>query len=243
MRKFYGFLSGAAAAAALLTAAGAAKATPLGFNYSGTCAEACMGNAIVTIGSGTLTVVLTDTQANPRSVGDLISNFEITLNGGAGSASLGSQAGSLVTITSTTGPYVRSPGPPTNWEASSAGSVITLDAFGAPMAQNLIIGPPDGSGNYSNANGSLTNGTHSPFIDGVGTFVIDDAAINADTTISSVTFSFGTSLNEITLPGTACTPGTPNCGSGPPLVPEPSALALVGSGLVVFGFLWRRRSI
>ena len=39
-----------------------------------------------------------------------------------------------------------------------------------------------------------------------------------------------------------CAIGTPGCNSGPPLIPEPSALALVGAALGIFGFLWRRRS-
>jgi hypothetical protein len=39
----------------------------------------------------------------------------------------------------------------------------------------------------------------------------------------------------------SCVPGTPGCNSGPP-IPEPPSLALIGSGLVIFGFLWRRRS-
>jgi hypothetical protein len=244
MRQYLSVLGGAVAAASLLAAAGAVKAAPVGFNYSGTCAEACMGSATITPGTGTLTVVLTNTQANPISVGDLISDFEITPSGTVGSASLSSQAGSLITVTSKTGPYTVSPGPPTHWEASTSGGQIVLDTFSGAQPINMIIGPPDVSGNYSNANGSITNGTFSPYINQAGTFVIADSAITPNTTISSVTFSFGTSLNEFTQPGTPCVIGTPNCGpSGPPLVPEPSALVLVGSALMIFGFVWRRRSV
>lgn len=39
-----------------------------------------------------------------------------------------------------------------------------------------------------------------------------------------------------------CTPGEVGCTLAPPLVPEPSALALVGSALVIFGVMWRRKS-
>jgi hypothetical protein len=236
-------LGGAVAAAALLAAAGAADATPFFFNASGTCSEACAANAVITPGAGELTVVLNDTQADPRSAGDLLSNFEITPSGTLGSASLSTQSGSLITVESNTGPYTITAGPPTHWEAGTSGSQIVLDAFGGPMAENLIIGPPDASGNYSSANSSITMSTHNPYINGTGTFVILDSAITADTTITAATFSFGTMLNENTLPGSVCTPGTPNCGSGPPLVPEPSALALIGSALVMFGFVWRRRSV
>jgi PEP-CTERM motif-containing protein len=244
MRKFLSFGAGAVAASLLLAAGGGANATPFFFNASGTCSEACAANAEITPGAGTLTVVLTDSQANPRSAGDLLSNLEITPSGSVGSASLFSQAGSLITVTSTTGPYTISPGPPTHWEASTSGTEIVLDVFSGATPINMIIGPPDGSGNYSNSNSSINDGHFSPYINGTGTFVIDDSAITADTTITDVTFSFGTSLNEHTLPGSVCTPGTPNCSSGPPiLTPEPSALALFGGALVVFGMMWRRRSV
>jgi hypothetical protein len=238
-------LGGAVAAAALLAAAGAAKATPFFFNVTGGCSEACAANAIITPGAGTLSVVLNDTEADPRSPGDLLSSIEITPSGSLGSPSLTTQAGALIDVTGT-GPGTPVAGSPTHWGVGTSGGQIVLETAG-PSAQpgapiNMIIGPPNGSGNYSNANGGINNGTFFPYIDQTGTFTITDTAITASTTITAVSFDFGTKPDTV-LPGTVCTPGTPNCGSGPPLVPEPSALALIGSALVMFGFVWRRRSV
>lgn len=248
MRKINAFLGGALAAAALAAAGGAAKAGPFFFSVTGGCSEACAANAIITPGAGTLTVVLNDTEANPRSAGDLLSSIEITPNGSVGSPILSSQLGQLITVTSTTGPYVTSPGPPDHWGVGASGGQIVLETAG-PFAVggkpiNMIIGPTDGSGNYSNSNSSINDGHFSPYINGTGTFVIADAAITANTTITGVSFNFGTGPDTV-LTGSVCIPGTPNCGSGPPPPPpppvtEPSTLAVIGGALMLLGLAWRR---
>jgi hypothetical protein len=51
---------------------------------------------------------------------------------------------------------------------------------------DMIIGPAP----YTNSNASI--GNFNPYINGTGTFVIADSAITATTTITGVTFDFGT---------------------------------------------------
>ena len=60
-----------------------------------------------------------------------------------------------------------------------------LDALGTAAApSHLIIGPPDASNLYSNANDSIAgNGPHNPFLDGTATFMLDIAGVTADTTL------------------------------------------------------------
>lgn len=239
MRKLVSALAfGGAAALALLSPP--AHATPFAFNVTGGCSEACAANAVITPGAGTLTIVLNDTQANPRSAGDVLSSIEITPSGSLGMPSLTTQAGSLIDVTPGSNAGTPIAGSPTHWGVGTSSGQIVLETAG-PFAQpaqvrDMIIGPAP----YTNSNASI--GNFNPYIDGTGTFTIADSAITADTTITAVTFNFGTGPDTF-LAGSACTPGTPNCGSGPPLVPEPSALALVGSALVIFGLVWRRRSV
>jgi hypothetical protein len=203
--------------------AGTAQAASFTFNVTGGCSEACSAMAVITPGNGTLTVVLTDTQANPRSAGDLLSSIEIIPFGGPGNPTGLTQSGQLITVASNTGPYTTSPGPPTHWGVGVSGNQIVLETAG-PFAVggtpvNMIIGPPDGSGNYGNGNASVVDGHFSPYINGTGTFVISDSAINSATTITGVFFDFGTGPDTV-LPGT------------PVPAPEPNPLVLVGFAVI-----------
>lgn len=218
-------------------AAGTAQATTYNFGFSGTCSEACSATAAITPGAGTLTIVLTNSQADPRSAGDLLSGIEIGLGG---TATLGSQSGALITVASNTGPYATTGGPPTHWGAGSSGGNIFLETAGsfavggAPI--NMIIGPPNGSGNYANGNSSVADGHFSPYINGTGTFVINNSIITSSTDLTHTTVAllFGTTPDYTK---TASFLGTGNESQ----TPIPGALPLFASGGGLLGFLrWRR---
>jgi hypothetical protein len=95
----------------------------------------------------------------------------------------------------------------------------------------MIIGPPDGSGNYINSNSSVNDGHFSPFINGVGTFVLNDSIITSGTDLShtAVSFLFGTGP-DFSKPGTLI------------ITPLPAALPFFATGLGALGLLsWRRK--
>jgi hypothetical protein len=183
-------------------------------------------NAVFTTSAGSLTITLSDTVANPHDVAQLLSDLTFTVGNGGSltGSSLSNSSGQEITVasggTSTLGSTVS-----TGW-GYTPGNLDVLGTATAP--KHLIIGPPGSGGTYSNANASIAgNGSHNPFLNQSATFTITGSGITADTTITSATFSFGT------------TPGVTSHG----FVPEPSSLVLSASGFGLVGVVgvWRSR--
>jgi hypothetical protein len=202
--------------------------TPSGSTTSGGLVDA---TATFTTGAGTLSITLTNLLANPGNVAQLLSDLSFNLSNGATTGTIASSSGQEITVnndgTFTTGSIVD-----TGWVLNSTATGLQLDVLGSPTApSHLIIGPPDGSNVYSNANGSIAgNGPHNPFLNGSATFLLDITGVTAGTTVDSATFSFGTTEGADLVPGT---PGTP--------VPEPTSLPLLAAGLLSVVFLRRKR--
>jgi hypothetical protein len=197
-------------------------------------------SATFTTSANTLTIVLTDLLANPKDVGQLLSDLLWTVgNGGSLTGSTQTAASSSeITVAgngSFTGPTPISGVATIGWPfAVNTATSATLDVLAAGGAgpAHLIIGPPGPGGTYSNANGSIAgNGPHNPFLSESATFTITGTGITADTTITSATFSFGTTAG-VTVVGQ--------------VVPEPSSLFLGAIGLGLIGsvrfYRTRRRS-
>jgi hypothetical protein len=123
---------------------------------------------------------------------------------------------------------------PNGWVFTNQGSNSLLldDLAGSGHAgpANLVIGPPGPGNLYSNANGSIAgNGPHNPFLNQSAMFVISLMGITADTTITSVIFSFGTTAG-VDIPGV------------PSTVPLPGALPLFATGIGLMGVLrWKKQ--
>ena len=224
----YGLLVGLIAAA-VSAHASIIFETPPGSTAGGQPVDA---RATFSFGTNSLQIVLQNLEANPTSVIQAISDLEFTLSLGASSGSLSSSSGQEITIASG-GTYTLGSTVSTGWglTANGAGS-FTLDVLGTATAPaHLIIGPPDGSNVYSNANGSIAgNGPHNPFLDLSATFNLSIPGVTAGTTITGVNFSFGTTEGT-TVPGTQLLAES---------VPEPATLGLIGLGLAALGFSRKR---
>jgi hypothetical protein len=185
-----------------------------------------------------LQITLTDNLANPKSVGQLISDLQFSLSGVTG-LSLSSMSSAGITIdgnhTSTTDTTVNS-----GWIEGAYGSgfllcVICAESFPKDDAPaELIIGP----GPYTNANGSIAgNSPHNPFLNQTATFILSGTGITSSTSVSNVVFSFGTQFGS-DVTGTPSGGGV-TLGAGP--VPEPGSATLAAGALGILALVLRRR--
>jgi hypothetical protein len=217
----------------LLALAIAAQAGTITFSTSIT-AKNGMGDpvsatAIFTTGAGTLDITLTDTLINPSNVGQLISDLDFVLSNGASVGTLASSVGQQLTV-NTGGTYTLGSTGTTGWGMNAnVNGGLRLNALGFIGPAGLIIGAPGAGGTYSNANSSIAaNPAHNPFLNQTVTFHITGLwGVTAATTVTSATFSFGTTAGDDVVGGGGS-------------VPEPVTMVLTGSGLIGLYFIRRR---
>jgi hypothetical protein len=196
------------------------------FDASGTGEDA---QATITLNNGSVTVVLTDLEANPTSVGQLISSFQFNVSGATGTGTASGTIGSGNVADVSSGTYTPTAASPlSHWGYHLTSGNILLETAGMYAAggqpTDLIIGPDSagsltGAGEYNMINGSLEN-SHEPVVLGSATFTIADAGVTAGSSISDVIFGFGTGPDSF-LDGT------------PVPVPVPEASTVVAGLLLL----------
>lgn len=201
--------------------------TPAGSSTGGGPVSA---SATVTTLAGAVTVVLTDLQANPTDVAQLISDFQFVLsNPSATTGTLASQIGAQINIDDT-GHVTSVAGNPTGWQLNNnVSGGLELSALGGGQPADLIIGPAGAGGVYTAANSSIAgNGPHNPFVNGTETFMVNVTGVTTATNVTSAFFSFGTTagVNITAVPVTSA--------------PEPGTVMLLGFALLSLGFVARR---
>jgi len=202
--------------------------TPGGATTSGGPVDA---NATFMTGAGTLTIKLVNLEANPTDVAQLISDLTFTLSSGQTSGNLTSSSGLERTVAGN-GSFADGSLPvDTGWALTG----LHLDVLGTPIGPaHLIIGPPDASNKYSNANGSIAgNNAHNPFLTGAE-FTISIPTLTSQDNVTSATFSFGTTAGQNLVPGVPQIINTiPDGGT---------TVLLLGAGLSGLGLVRRKLS-
>jgi hypothetical protein len=176
-------------------------ATASGATESG--GNAVDASATFTTSADTITISLANLIVNPTTAAQNVSDVYFTLGGTGSSATSGtlsSSGGNLVNVaadgTTSSGGVASS----TGWVLSYSSSTgFHLDGLNgaANTPAYTIIGAPNGSGVYSAANGSIAgNGPHNPFLNQLATFSLSIAGLTADSTVTSATFSFGTTSGD-----------------------------------------------
>jgi hypothetical protein len=186
-------------------------------------------SATFSFSSDSVTITIQNLEANLTASNQLISGLQFTLSGTPTGQSFSS--GSAVEMNLSPPNYTLlnggNPEATTRWHLASAHE---LTALGGGQPSQLIIGPPNGSNQYTNANGGANN--FNPNLFESATFTLTyTGGVTSATTVSDVKFEFGTNPSEDgIIPGTLVS------------VPEPSTLTSAAIGIVMLaGYTWRRR--
>jgi hypothetical protein len=222
------------------SASNVTSVTPPGSSTSGPVAA----SATFITGLGFVNVTLADLEINPSNVGQLLSGLSFTLSNGATTGTLFSSTGTQVTVNSG-GTYSVGTAGAAGWGLNNKVSGgLQLNALGFIGSAGLIVGAPGAGGTYSNAS-SFIAGNSSHFLSHSVSFIIDIAGVTSATTVTSATFSFGTTPGQFNVKG--CVSTNPACAFGPgsdPVsqVPEPVSSVLTASGLIGLFFLRGHRA-
>jgi hypothetical protein len=183
-------------------------ATSVTFTGTGTVGSTPVSaEATLTTGTNSVSITLTNLHSNPTDIVQTLSDFGFTLSTTPSGASMLSSSGGRERTVASNGTFIDGSVVATEWALSASGPDLTLDVIGTPIAPaHTIIGGPDATNTYSNANGSIAgNGFNNPFLAGAVSFLLSVPGVTAETTVTAVTFSFGTTAGN-DVPGEAPTP-------------------------------------